>query len=98
MVSSTILTPLQLFFCYASPHHLSLPSFPTRRSSDLGAMPSPLAARAPAPREAAFQPARFSVVVEGSGPDVILIRSEEHTSELQSHVNLVCRLLLEKKK
>src|SRR5690242_21312241 len=26
------------------------------------------------------------------------IRSEEHTSELQSHVNLVCRLLLEKKK
>src|SRR5438477_5062257 len=27
-----------------------------------------------------------------------LLRSEEHTSELQSHVNLVCRLLLEKKK
>src|SRR5690242_5532251 len=27
-----------------------------------------------------------------------LQRSEEHTSELQSHVNLVCRLLLEKKK
>src|SRR5690242_7051611 len=26
------------------------------------------------------------------------MRSEEHTSELQSHVNLVCRLLLEKKK
>src|SRR4051812_50168228 len=35
--------------------------------------------------------------------DVLLVsngevRSEEHTSELQSHVNLVCRLLLEKKK
>src|SRR5260370_29221205 len=30
---------------------------------------------------------------EGAGP-----RSEEHTSELQSHLNLVCRLLLEKKK
>src|SRR5690242_21539565 len=29
---------------------------------------------------------------------ISLIRSEEHTSELQSHVNLVCRLLLEKKK
>src|SRR4030066_583745 len=29
------------------------------------------------------------------GPDG---RSEEHTSELQSHLNLVCRLLLEKKK
>src|SRR5690242_21863658 len=27
-----------------------------------------------------------------------IARSEEHTSELQSHVNLVCRLLLEKKK
>src|SRR5260370_23426486 len=33
--------------------------------------------------------------------DVCLLtldRSEEHTSELQSHLNLVCRLLLEKKK
>src|SRR5438477_9247946 len=29
---------------------------------------------------------------------VLVSRSEEHTSELQSHVNLVCRLLLEKKK
>src|SRR5882762_10688018 len=28
----------------------------------------------------------------------LLCRSEEHTSELQSHLNLVCRLLLEKKK
>src|SRR5690242_13723588 len=28
----------------------------------------------------------------------VTARSEEHTSELQSHVNLVCRLLLEKKK
>src|SRR5713101_9250729 len=40
------------------------------------------------------------------GPDRVAVhragregrRSEEHTSELQSHVNLVCRLLLEKKK
>src|SRR5438477_4545638 len=31
-----------------------------------------------------------------AGP--VSVRSEEHTSELQSHVNLVCRLLLEKKK
>src|SRR5438477_8882426 len=30
--------------------------------------------------------------------DRLVTRSEEHTSELQSHVNLVCRLLLEKKK
>src|SRR5260370_28112839 len=28
----------------------------------------------------------------------LMVRSEEHTSELQSHLNLVCRLLLEKKK
>src|SRR5438477_6503386 len=33
----------------------------------------------------------------GSRQDTVS-RSEEHTSELQSHVNLVCRLLLEKKK
>src|SRR5438477_7232441 len=31
-------------------------------------------------------------------PRASVRRSEEHTSELQSHVNLVCRLLLEKKK
>src|SRR4051812_49984250 len=34
----------------------------------------------------------------GEKPLEILARSEEHTSELQSHVNIVCRLLLEKKK
>src|SRR5438132_3500973 len=43
-------------------------------------------------------------LTEGLGPRVeerelvILGRSEEHTSELQSHSDLVCRLLLEKKK
>src|SRR5947207_9535363 len=31
-------------------------------------------------------------------PNFIMGRSEEHTSELQSHSDLVCRLLLEKKK
>src|SRR5260370_7665652 len=31
-------------------------------------------------------------------PKTSKLRSEEHTSELQSHLNLVCRLLLEKKK
>src|SRR4030066_1602552 len=38
---------------------------------------------------------------EDLGPSVLSqpeVRSEEHTSELQSHLNLVCRLLLEKKK
>src|SRR5260370_30333079 len=33
-----------------------------------------------------------------TGALLIEQRSEEHTSELQSHLNLVCRLLLEKKK
>src|SRR2546430_3195308 len=32
------------------------------------------------------------------GFDILHLRSEEHTSELQSQSNLVCRLLLEKKK
>src|SRR5260370_4450906 len=32
------------------------------------------------------------------GHETVCVRSEEHTSELQSHLNLVCRLLLEKKK
>src|SRR3954467_2242038 len=33
-----------------------------------------------------------------SGVQTCALRSEEHTSELQSHDNLVCRLLLEKQK
>src|SRR5260370_8017320 len=40
----------------------------------------------------ARQPGQAVVLVEERD------RSEEHTSELQSHLNLVCRLLLEKKK
>src|SRR6266571_9161077 len=40
-------------------------------------------------------PARWPSGPAGGAPPG---RSEEHTSELQSHVNLVCRLLLEKKK
>src|SRR5690242_21541592 len=47
-------------------------------------------------------PARARVMLVGEQPghdeDLAGRRSEEHTSELQSHVNLVCRLLLEKKK
>src|SRR2546427_9515121 len=40
-----------------------------------------------------IEPKAFSPKVQGYEP----IRSEEHTSELQSQSNLVCRLLLEKK-
>src|SRR5688572_31040591 len=39
-----------------------------------------------------------ATVVENVFPACVPARSEEHTSELQSQSNLVCRLLLEKKK
>src|SRR5260370_19457016 len=47
----------------------------------------------PLPRRASFLNAIFVV----SETFRTFFRSEEHTSELQSHLNLVCRLLLEKK-
>src|SRR3712207_7717463 len=37
-------------------------------------------------------------LVQGVDDDALAVRSEEHTSELQSRQYLVCRLLLEKKK
>src|SRR5438477_9457299 len=43
-------------------------------------------------------PAETGAGGSGAAEDRDHVRSEEHTSELQSHVNLVCRLLLEKKK
>src|SRR5260221_14434004 len=42
--------------------------------------------------------AMFGVIAYRALPVSDLPRSEEHTSELQSHSDLVCRLLLEKKK
>src|SRR2546422_1878571 len=39
-----------------------------------------------------------SSAYDSSGLETLLDRSEEHTSELQSRLHLVCRLLLEKKK
>src|SRR5947207_9820118 len=41
---------------------------------------------------------RLLEFVDRRGLERELVRSEEHTSELQSHSDLVCRLLLEKKK
>src|SRR6202012_6226518 len=41
---------------------------------------------------------RTFVITRVPGGIGMLVRSEEHTSELQSHSDLVCRLLLEKKK
>src|SRR5689334_23698037 len=49
------------------------------------------------PRRSA-RPAAGRAGAEASGPRRTSVRSEEHTSELQSQFHLVCRLLLEKKK
>src|ERR1035438_10791443 len=46
---------------------------------------------------AAWTVAEFRMALLGLQPFVVLLRSEEHTSELQSLRHLVCRLLLEKK-
>src|SRR2546426_6994798 len=43
-------------------------------------------------------PERIEAHVAAGGVGLARLRSEEHTSELQSPCNLVCRLLLEKKK
>src|SRR5438034_3412025 len=89
-----------MFFFYLPANHSDLHSFPTRRSSDLD--PKFL-------RE--YLLAQYIINNTGELPsyytaaqlwnrdrDELLARSEEHTSELQSHSDLVCRLLLEKKK
>src|SRR5437879_12894599 len=71
-------------FSSCSGHHRDLHSFPTRRSSDLVHRGHRRGGRHRSPR------ARLGRAAQS--------RSEEHTSELQSPMYLVCRLLLEKKK
>src|SRR6266511_4661005 len=71
-----------------------LPTALTCARAATGAQPeSARSAGAPGPASAAA-PARCSAIAASHGDG----RSEEHTSELQSRENLVCRLLLEKKK
>src|SRR5699024_12261818 len=91
-------------------HPPALHSFPTRRSSDLAAPSRKLTAviLAQGEKEAVIRSAeryikdlanitdiRFVTEKEQVPDDVM--RSEEHTSELQSRFDLVCRLLLERK-
>src|SRR5690606_42161173 len=79
---------------------LELPSFPTRRSSDLPARIAGMQKRIDeAAQEAGRDPGdiRRAYNVMGMIMDGVSERSEEHTSELQSREKLVCRLLLEKK-
>src|SRR5437762_7587293 len=93
------------FFFHCSADHLHLHSFPTRRSSDLSCCSMNLFT--PRAYAARILPASGSRVVASRSaarpnPSVrkslSMRRSEEHTSELQSPMYLVCRLLLEKKK
>src|SRR5438093_10266230 len=88
---------MTMFLFSASAAHPALPTFPTRRSSDLqrrrGEVIGPHLGM-----DAALE---VAVAAEDAGDDEVVVtsvRSEEHTSELQSLTNLVCRLLLEKKK
>src|SRR5262249_59349596 len=91
-------------FSHRSGPHRDLHSFPTRRSSDLlVGLPPPLRIF----RGVTQRTGHCNHLVKVSAdrrrslaflPALRLERSEEHTSELQSLTNLVCRLLLEKKK
>src|SRR5207249_10753367 len=92
------------------PHHHALPSFPTRRSSDLVTSRATAIAVSRLPSTSVGRSASKAGDVRtasGARPvtrvrareykEVDDPRSEEHTSELQSRFDLVCRLLLEKK-
>src|SRR5690349_24011667 len=72
-------------FCYRRDLH----SFPTRRSSDLVASVTTKGCSLPS---VMIRPLRMPTTAPSTST-----RSEEHTSELQSRRDLVCRLLLEKK-
>src|SRR5437868_14407117 len=78
--------------------HRDLHSFPTRRSSDLlqrrGALAGTEQRRQPSGILVASEIAKAGRQI---GRRRQQYRSEEHTSELQSRFDLVCRLLLEKK-
>src|SRR5207302_11019109 len=102
-----------LYVCFSLPcsaYHRDLHSFPTRRSSDLGWTTRRWWRRRGCSRRSAAAAARTTSSASPSrrgratrwaislGRKWPTLRSEEHTSELQSRENLVCRLLLEKKK
>src|SRR5258707_5682773 len=65
----------------------------TKSQSVVGDLPS-----GPDPEQFILDPAGKILYVANENDAMITVRSEEHTSELQSRQYLVCRLLLEKKK
>src|SRR5690606_40140177 len=89
-----------LFYLYGD--HRDLHSFPTRRSSDLLVHKNAQALQIHAGGHIGTQVLKIRPPLEQSSNRPVGfpkdLRSEEHTSELQSRENLVCRLLLEKKK
>src|SRR5437867_10805897 len=91
---------LRFYFC-CDTHPRRLPSFPTRRSSDL-ARTAHFLENHDEPRIASlldFEEHRAASLLTLALPGMRQgERSEEHTSELQSPYDLVCRLLLEKTK
>src|SRR5690606_40289927 len=94
---------LYLFPCYGP--HRDLHSFPTRRSSDLacGLQSANASVFGRQRHDVADALAKLLARLEMGNmlarqrDGFAGLRSEEHTSELQSRENLVCRLLLEKK-
>src|SRR5207247_9731445 len=78
-----------LFSFSSSAHPRDLHSFPTRRSSDLVSDTVTVGI--------ILRLIRRQVIPIRHSRAVVCTRSEEHTSELQSRVDLVCRLLPEKK-
>src|SRR5437667_2354627 len=85
------------FFFYSYALHRYLHSFPTRRSSDLTSRPSSTFFN----RSCVIGRGVCTFSISNAMAleiEKVQTRSEEHTSELQSHHDLVCRLLLEKKK
>src|SRR5688572_32236089 len=74
-----------------------LHSFPTRRSSDLDESTTPSLSESSHASPTPSPSVSACVAFETAGQLSHSSRSEEHTSELQSQSNLVCRLLLQKK-
>src|SRR5438046_9607164 len=83
------------FLFQAAHHSRDLHSFPTRRSSDLMLQAISQTDATPMVRVPWNMPDITMKSLDAGAYGVV--RSEEHTSELQSLTNLVCRLLLEKK-
>src|SRR2546426_6045067 len=82
------------------PPRSTLFPYTTLFRSQIGDAARPFGLRlAPDPSSAAFATSGGLTATNAAGPRSVRCgRSEEHTSELQSPCNIVCRLLLEKKK